>query len=328
MYIEELIQLATSTGQFLFGQTPILVTGNDYRILESISSQLVYNNNHLTEKQATLVVKLLKKNRDTLRPYVPNIDAVLENPQWKFPFRIIPSVKRVSIQKSEDSQENFILVEFPYDDALVTTFRKRNSEVHDLHKGQWNSNLKKWAFGLTEPSVMWIGDTLLSLGFSADETFSSYYQELVELRSQFEKTIPMLVSTDNGFEIVNAHKKVPQPETGDLAKAVLHARDYGITVWDDKIDQRITNELNPVLSAVVKNSSNWFNSETTPIEYFKELFVHSGPVLIVVPGGSELEHLSKWTEFSLNLGITTEQISVMFRLPNEKADFNAYVKEM
>ena len=328
MYIEELIQLATSTGQFLFGQTPILVTGNDYRILESISSQLVYNNNHLTEKQATLVVKLLKKNRDTLRPYVPNIDAVLENPQWKFPFRIIPSVKRISIQETENTQEKFILIEFPYDDTLVTTFRKRNSEVHDLHKGQWNSNLKKWSFGLTEPSILWIGDTLLSLGFSADDTFSSYYQELVELRSQFESVLPMLVSTANGFGIANAHHKVPQPETTDLAKAILHARDHGICVWDDEIDQRISNEFNPVLTAVIRNTNNWFNSETTPIEYFKELFVHGGPVLIVVPGGSELEHLARWTEFSLNLGITTEQISVMFRLPNEKADFNAYVKEM
>lgn len=329
MYIEDLIQLATSTGQFLFSQSSILVTGNDYKILESISNQIFYNNNHLTEKQATLVVKLLKKNRDVLRPSVPNIDQVLENPQWKYPFRIIPSVKRISISSSsENSLDKQILVEFPYDDGIVTSFRRRNSEVHDLHKGQWDSNLKKWSFNLTEPNILWLGDALLSTGFATDDTFISYYQELVQTREQIETFVPMLTLKDGAFEIVNSHSKVPQPETDNLAKAVLHARDYGIGVWDDSIEHLIDSELNPVLKAVVKNENTWFNSETISIEYFKDLFLFGGPVLIVVPGGSELEHLSKWTEFALSLGFTTDQVSVMFRLPNEKADFNAYVKEM
>lgn len=328
MYIEELIQFVTSTGQHLFNRFPTQSLGlNDYKILTSIAERLYYNQDRLTEKQAGLIVKLLKKNRDVIRPYIPTIDDHINNPQWQHSFRIIPTVKKISIKKDVDS---FIVAEFPFDQEVVETFRKRNQEIHPLHAGAWNSEEKKWQFKLTETNINWLGNFLLPRDFEASEDFLKLFADVKRVMNNFETHLPMLVQTATGFEIKNAHGKIPQPETNNLAEALFWARDYGINTWDDTIDDRINNELSSVVRRVLTCSLErpWFNSEEVKIDKFTDLIKFGGPVLIIIPGGSELDSIIRWTEFVMSLGVTQEQMSVMFRLPNEQATFNSYVKQM
>ena len=328
MYIEELIQFVTSTGQHLFNRFPTNSLGlNDYKILTSIAERLYYNQDRLTEKQAGLIIKLLKKNRDVIRPYVPKIDDHIDNPQWQHPFRIIPTVKKISIKKDVDS---YIVAEFPFDQEIVEAFRKRNQEVHPVHSGAWNSEEKKWHFRLTETNINWLGNFLLPRDFEASEDFLKLFADVNDVINNFETYLPMLVQTDTGFEIKNAHAKIPQPETNNLAEALFWARDYGVTAWDDKIDDRINNELSTVVRRVLSSGLErpWFNSEEVKIDKFAELIKFGGPVLIIIPGGSELDSIIRWTEFVMSQGIRQDQMSVMFRLPNEQATFNSYVKQM
>ena len=324
MYIEELIQFVTSSGQYLFNAFPTNVIGlNDYKILESIATRLYYNQDRLTEKQAILVVKLLKKNRDVIRPHLPSIDQLLENPQWQHPFRVIPTIKKISIDGAH------ILVEFPYEQDLVEALRGRNQDVHPIHAGAWDHEVRKWKFQLTETNIEWLGNFLLTKGFDADEKFQQLYAEVIDVIHNIENRLPMIVPTSSGFAIKNAHPKVPQPETNNLAEVLFWARDYGITTWDDSIGSRIKSELHPItykiLSAGVKRP--WVNSLENGIEGFADALKYGGPVLIVIPGGSELESVVKWATFAASLGIKEENMSVMFRLPNEQADFNTYVRD-
>lgn len=328
MYIEELIQFVTSTGQHLFNRFPTSSLGlNDYKILSSIAERLYYNQDRLTEKQAGLIIKLLKKNRDVIRPHVPAIDDHIDNPQWQHPFRIIPTVKKISIKKDGNT---FIVAEFPFDQEVVEAFRKRNQEVHPVHAGAWNSEEKKWHFRLTETNINWLGNFLLSRDFEASDDFLKLFADVNGVINNFETYLPMLVQTDTGFEIKNAHAKVPQPNTTNLAEALFWARDYGITSWDDKIDNRINTELSTVVRRVLSSGLErpWFNSEEVDIDKFAELVKFGGPILVIIPGGSELESIIKWVEFVMSQGIRQDQMSVMFRLPNEQATFNSYVKQM
>ena len=59
---------------------------------------------------------------------------------------------------------------------------------------------------------------------------------------------------------------------------------------------------------------------------FADLLNYGGPAMVIVPGGSELEVVKQWSDFAHSLEISNEQMSVMFRLPNEQAEFNKYVK--
>ena len=327
MFIEDLLELATGTGKYLFRSPPI-VSGNDLNILESISNQTAFHRSGLTEKQSQLVIKLLKKNQDIIRVHAPSIDTDLANPQWRNTFRTIPTVKRISIGRLEGTTDR-ILVEFPYNQELVDLFRQRNQELHELHKGVWDTGSKKWVFFLTEKTVEWLGDLLLPREFQADEKFQTFYDSIKSVLKEIEACLPMLTQTDAGFEIKNVRSKIPQLQTGDLVEALFWARDHGITNWDDHIETRINTEVHPVTKSIISATNKnypWFDSVIHKLDVFRDLIRYGGPAIVIIPGGSELELIQSWNEFAGREGITAEQISVMFRLPNEQADFNHYVK--
>jgi hypothetical protein len=327
MYIEELIQFAVGAGPWLFKHGS-LISGHDHTILESMATQLAYNQGQLTEKQGTLALRILSKNRDKIVVQIPTLDSILKDPKWKFAFRVLPKNKKISI-KTENSFSK-ILVEFPFEESIVEAFRKRNQEVHELHRGLWDHEAKKWAFSFTEINIDYLGSILLDKEFQADDEFIALYEQVKNVHMDIENILPMLVETSTGFEIKNAHPKIQQPTTKSLVEALFWARDYGITTWDDNVDARIKNELNSLTTSVISSSGKkhvWFDSTKVNIDYFTDLITHGGPALIIIPGGSGIETIREWNEFALRLNIKPEDMSVMFRLPNEQSEFNIYVKE-
>jgi hypothetical protein len=333
MYIEDLIQFATGSGPYLFKSGISINDPRDFNVLSSIGDQLLYNSNQLTEKQGLLAVRLLNKYRDEIRLFVPTVDADLDNPKWKNSFRVLPKHKTVKIgihnQSSKLHNEKCILVEFPYDNDLVEAFRTRNIGLHELHKGSWDSNVKKWVFALTETNIEWLGRTLLSKEFQPDTEFAELYQKVVDTVADLESHIPMIVAGDNGYLLKNTHKSVPAIETDNLTEALFLAREYGITTWDNGIDSQIDNNLHPVTKTILSISDKkhpWVDSNMYPIDVFRDLIQYGGPALVIVPGGSELELLNSWVKFAERQNIESKQLSVMFRLPNEQSAFNEYVR--
>ena len=334
MYIEDLIQFATGSGPYLFKSSVSISDPRDFNVLSSMGDQLLYNGNQLTEKQGLLAVRLLNKYRDDLRPFVATLDDDLDNPRWKNSFRVLPKHKTVKIgihsPPSKLHNEKCILVEFPYDNDLVEAFRKRNTELHELHKGSWDSNIKKWVFALTETNIEWLGNTLLAREFQPDAEFTELYHQVVDALAKLESHIPMMVASDSGYVLKNTHKSVPAIKIDNLTEALFLARDYGVTTWDNEIDARANSTLHPVTKTILSIGDRkhpWIDSNIHSIDAFTDLLNYGGPALVIIPGGSELEMISVWTQFALTMGIRTEQISVMFRLPNEQAEFNRFVKE-
>lgn len=336
MYIEDLIQSAC--GPFFWQmQSPssnVSMSPRDRDMLNSFYEQLYYRNSDLTEKQGKLAVSILKRNKDILRPHFPNIDLILDNPQWRNPFRVLSTVNKISIGVVDSQNLNYknkksIIIEFPYNLELVDVLRKRNQDVHDLYKGHWDPNHKKWLFSLTEKNILWLGKNLLPKSFDADDQFLEYFKQVTEVCEQVENHAPMLSIQDGKYQIVNASSRIPQPETDDLVQALFFARLYGIVNWDDAIGKEV-DKLNPITRGVLafnKKSYPWFNSEEIAIDNFVDLLQNASPALIVIPGGGELVELKKWHQFSKSLGIGSQEISVLFRLPNDRADFNKYVKD-
>jgi hypothetical protein len=298
-----------------------------------MGDQIVSYNSQLTEKQGNLALKLLNKYRDQIRPWVPTVDDDLNNPKWKNPFRVLPKHKTVKIathdQPAKFHNGKCILVEFPYDDDLVNLFRKRNSEVHELHKGGWDANIKQWVFALTEKNIEWVGSTLLPREFQMDEEFTSLYQDTQQVLVELETHIPMIIADNGKYSLKNVHRSVPSIETTNLTEALFLARDYGINTWDNIIDEQINSTLHPVTKTILSISDKkrpWIDSNIHTVDVFQDLITYGGPALVIIPGGSELEMVTVWTEFALRMGIPAEQLSVMFRLPNEQAGFNQFVK--
>lgn len=335
MYIEDLIIKVALDGMFTFSD--YRMTGfaktKDYEILSNMSDQLQMGN-ALTEKQAMFALRILRNHKNTLSHSIPEITDSLDDPKWRHPFRSLSMAKQITIEahtpKSGYSGTHGIFVRFPYTHDLVEGMRQRNQTVHDLHRGQWDFQLKTWIFNLTEKNIAYLGDLLTPLEFHMDAEFSEYYSEICKIREEIDQYVPMLSYENNKFVIKNSHRSVSQPDPDNLIAALFNAKHQGISTWDDRIQEMIDSHENKLSISMLTSSRKktlWIDSETTAISEFNELFEHGGRIMIVVPGGSELSLTRKWVNFAASQGIEYSNISVMFRLPNEKAEFNQYIKE-
>jgi len=333
MYIENLICEATNTGLWTSTRKTFNVPwqGTDYAFIQSLAEQIAFQNLALTEKQANHALKILDKHRDSLRQWVPLIDNMLETPKWKNVFRVLPTVKTIKVGVHKQPARYFngkcILVEFPYDHNLVDVFRKRNTDLHDLHKGHWDANLKQWIFAATETTIAYLGDILLSKDFHADDEFLTLYAGILEVRETIEQHMPMVIKNNNGYSIVNAHPTIPTLPSEHLLEMLFTARNCGIGTWDDAVEKDMNQQINPITKQILSNRELWIDSNVVDINSFTELLVYGGPALVIVPGGHEATLVRQWTELALRIGIRIDEISAMFRLPNERADFNLYVRD-
>lgn len=335
MFIEELIHKVSNYNFFNLGASTGYTQNLDSRetqMIDSLCEQLDRGTN-LTEKQGIVALRLLKKCKEQLRPELPKIDDILENPVWKNPFRVLSTAKRYGIdqrEKSPNVYEKYIFVEFPYDSTIVEAFKKRNTSINDFHRGTWNLNSRKWEFALSESNILWLGDYLRDAEFEVDEEFLKLYNSADQIRNNIEHHLPMLVYKDNKYKIENLPGGFQAPEISDLTEALFVARNYGVTCWDDTVESQV-HTVNPLTRKILESNIRnrpWINSETTKIgEFATDLLNFSDKILIVIPGGSELSLTKKWVDFAISLGIDNSQMSVMFRLPNSQADFNQYVKD-
>lgn len=329
MFIEDYILGIAGYGNWIYTTTVVgKIPAQDETFFENVAASL-HNGNALTEKQGTLAVKLIKNNVSRLDPkHFPDALNDLDNPQWKMPFRVLPVHKTITIQKHQ-KYGKAIYLEFPFDEKMVEHLRLWNKGSTD--KGQWDSAIRKWILTLREDNVLMVGDQILPTGFTPDEEFVSIFREITQIRDNLDTHLPMIVTADDTFKLVNQSPKIPQLDTQDLIEALFTAREYGITTWDDTIEEVVTHEeFNPVTRGVLKyldgDSYLWFHSTDHVIENFDQLLIYGGTALIIVPGGSEYENVKQWSEFAQSIGIDKQQQSVMFRLPNGDAQLNAYVR--
>ena len=335
MYIEDIIMKLTGSVYSFSSYNSFyrVAQSGEFKILINMSEQLSMGN-ALTEKQGMLALRILDSYVNTFKTIVPELEESLAAPKWKQEFRTLAVTKEIKIEERDSEisgkKARFISLSFPFDKQLVDKLQKRNQEVHELHKGTWDARNKVWTFFLTEKNIMFIGQQLLTAGFSGDEEFMGYYDSLTELCDNLEQHVPILSMDGDTFVIKNGHSSIPHLETNSVIEAAFFAKRYGIQIWDDEVSSKISDEANPVtkkiLSATGKNRL-WFDSDEIAIGNFNDLVNYGGKVLIIVPGGSELPSLKAWTEFAFRNGISNEDLSVMFRLPNEHSKFNEYVKD-
>jgi hypothetical protein len=329
MYIEDLILRTAANGRWLW-ETPFKLSTNfEDNFIQSIANQ-IERGDALTEKQAGFALKLLHKVEPDLITFFKKKTWDLNNPSYKKPFRALSPVMSVELDRS--AVPGKIIVRFPYIENIVKDI-KDYKNVKGYGTAEWSPDFKAWIFSLTEDNIKFIDKAIVPKGFKADDEFKEYVAQIEKIENNLENIVPMVVLEDGIPKFKNTHNSVPQPETDDAIEVCLLARKYGINVFDDKLNAIIHDENTCLVTRAVLEHSNklqplWIDRELVPITEFKDIVKHAQPLLFVVPGGSEYEHLSNWHIFLKSQGIEDKEISVMFRLPNEgKGDFNIYVKD-
>ena len=324
LYLEDLICRLASEGPYLFDPQISLWKGDD-TIIYSLAQNPAAGRGY-TEKQRNLVIRLVKKYQNQLITHLgQSATDAIDLEEFKFNL-----VEPRSQTKSISIEDKKILVSFPYDEALVATIKK----FRDSNKAKlvdWNMEKKVWAFDLEELNVVWIGNNLVPLGFSVDKDFFKIFEEISLVMENIESHIPMLIYTESGFKFINGHKTLPQLATNNVIEAVLLAKYYGISVWDENVANFLKNEeISPVLDKFINESDSEnlnFDSTDISIDQFKLMFKFNMPTLIIIPAGHELKYLKSWHSWLKSQNFSEKEISVMFRLDNTSGrDFNDYVR--
>lgn len=279
-----------------------------------------------SEKQRNLVLRLCKKYRAQLTNLLgPDVENSLNNPEFKFAV-----VEPAPVEKSIKIEGKQIFVKFPYNEEMVGKIKKFR-EISEVKNVNWNMDKKAWVFELEENNVLWLNQNLAGFGFSVDESFNLALSKITTILEKIEDFLPMLVEEEGQYKFVNTHQSVPQPNTTDLVKALLVAKYYGISVWDETVSKSLETRQNSKIFTKFLNETTphslEFDASEESIDQFKDLFTHNLPALIVVPGHDEFFTLKSWVLWLKTQNISEKEMSVLFRLPNDSGSmFNDLVK--
>lgn len=316
MYIEDLVT------ELIFCR--VALNSYDHNLVYSFYDQICRGSG-LTEKQSVLATRIIKRYSAQLSIGLQkNLEPFLENPQFRLPIRKISSERRLDVVE-HTTYGRVIKAVFPYSQQTVETIRKNKDTIGTSF---WDKDEKCWFFGLSENSIQF----LLGLeNFEIDETLKNYKEQISQIHIDIEKYVPMLVIDNFEPKLQNCDKNVPELESKDIISAIFEARKKGVYTWDETIAKFIdSDELDPVTRDFLKTDPGekfGVDSQTSKISEISTIILNLLPVLVIIPGGDELDKMTVSTEFFKDLGITNEEMSVMFRLPsNTHQVFNEFVK--
>jgi hypothetical protein len=318
MFIEDIVILLVQT---------IKMNAWDSKLMNSFHEQII-DGNALTEKQAKIIGTILKRQATKLNIATgKDFSNYINNPKYKIPLRISPVSRKISIA-SDPTFGKLFKVEFPYNEEILVKIRNNRSE---LTHAAWNKDSKSWLFSINETSISFLSSLMDSYGFEASEEFLKYSNQLSEIVKNAEKYAPMLVKNDKTFQFVNTTEHVPILNTENLVEALFSARKAGISIWDSKIEEEISqSSLNDTTVKFLKSVSDEtfsINLEDHTLYALEDIIKYMSPVLFVIPGGTELEKVSTTLDFLNSIGITNKEVSVLFRVLTEKdSKFNEFVK--
>jgi len=332
MHIEDLIHRLASNGQYLFDD-PINIMLMDNVVIHSLSSQII-NGNSFTEKQANLAIKLVKKYQKSLSLALKiDLTESVTSPTFKFPLRTLNHSKSIVVCKHDTENKQVISVSFPFDEAVITKIKnyKRTMGIHGSTIG-WNQEKKSWDFDLREDHIDWINCNIVDSMFSADNTFNDMVAQIENIKANIENYVPMVKFEDNAFVFKNVSPNVQQPIDTNLVNVLIDARKYGIHTWSDDIDIALQHiDVHPSIRKILADNkiTNIQSSvENLTLKDLNEIIFNSLPLLVVIPGGNEQQHLEFCKKLFEKNGISTDNMSVLFRLDGERGKgCNTYIKD-
>ncbi len=341
MYIEDLINRIAGDGQYLF-QAPIPVSSYDSQIIYSFASQ-INRGLGFTEKQSVLALKLVKKYKTSLSvAFQTDIEPFVSNPIFRLSKRTVDNVTKTIKIVSEANNRKRIAVHFPYDENLISQIKTFKDQLNKKWKMtgrgigyanqiSWNNEEKCWTFPLWEDSLEWIEINLLNVGFQIDEDLKNLIYEMNLIRQDIEKYVPMVVFEENSLKLKNCSSRIPEITGENIVEQLFKARNFGITTWDEKIEEFIEGDsVNPVSRHILKSTQSLefsLDNEKYTLKDLSDIVKYHSLILVAIPGGSELENLKNSYNAFLDMGVPRENMSVLFRLDNQTGkDFNELIK--
>jgi hypothetical protein len=308
-----------------FADGTIRVGSYDERISQSLGLQC-WENKAFTQKQAEIALRLIKKYRSQfIQKGYTDIEKHLINPVYKLPLRVISQEKMVSIKWKE---KQFVL-KFPFNQELVTELRGINNK-NSISKSAWDAEEKHWTLDLNEPSLGFVINKLIPLGFSFDEELREYIDAYEKINKDIEQYIPMLVKENGVYKYKNIKLDF---ETTDLLTALVECSKNSVNVFADDVSQEIEEllKVTPLARMFVENEKQKFFVSNT--KYSRKDVINltkkfNLTVAIFLDDTASTDTLLSWTNDLVESDVSLSTVGVYFRQKNEGngVEFNKVIR--
>lgn len=318
LYVEDLIIVCANIND---------ISAFDNSFMSSMVGQISQGQS-LTEKQAGLALKILKRNQKKLTVSVmANVESAIDNPVFRFPFRKITLINKISIVPYM-LWGKAIKVEFPYNPSYIDSIRASRKDNPFI--ASWDKEEKAWMFDLSESSIKFITQLFDNVEVEMDDEFKNYAEQIKNVVDNIEQYAPMLVIENKMPVYKNVAKEVPVLQSQDILGSLFEARKCGITTYDTNIESFLqVNNLDTITKSFLTSEDTLFvDSKQHTFSELKNIINYLTPCLFVIPASRELETVSLVYNSLMSQGYNSSDISIMFRLPSvNPSEFNNFVKE-
>ena len=322
MYIEDILVGLTGYGVYS-SWANIPLSRVHIKPVTSMALQ-VESNLPLTEKQAAYAIQILTKYRKRITATSgQDVMQFLNNPKYKLGIR---KLMNKTISLSDDKQH--IEIQFPYDAKLVDKLHSNRRFLSDPTSIKWTGKI--WKLQLDESLLMHITDLFMDDGFIISDEIKTLIADINTIKENRHLYIQQLSHNNGEFVYKNAAKSVPPITSTDLLTVLFDAKKSGITDWDTSVsDMFHESGLDNITLQVLKNTEKMYTISTdNPIVCLTPIVKHHSRIMIIIPGGYELQSIVPCIDFLQKIGISNSAISVLFRLSNTtNKEFNQYVKD-
>lgn len=305
------------------------VKAYDAKFIESLGYKLAYENVALTEKQASLALKILKRHVTILNNiYGRDVLPLILNPVYKNPLRTIDSAKLIEFIKENDKNQK-IRVKFPYSEEIINQIRKQKSVFFE---SIWDADHRAWEFSIQHETLRFCKELAETHNFQFDPEFQIFFDQITEIEKNMEKYVPMVCFVDDKLTIINSPSEKIHIDCQDPYEFLFRARSHGIKTWSDAVENRLNSDVdNRIIVEFLKSKEKepfLINSDENAKDCISKLIKYLLPCVCFIPAGQELSKTQCMLEMVTSIGIKNTEISTMFRLPNETdSNFNKFIRE-
>ena len=300
----------------------------DKTFLYSLSSQFK-KSLALTSNQATLLMKILKEKKDVITD-VYSHKFLIENPTFKFPFRVIDTSKTISLITYNN--ELCISIKFPFD-------RKMKDTVFGMTRGRYGyeKNSRSYVYPFTIDNLYNIlnNDTVKEYGFSIHQTLKDLYVKILKIKEDSDLYKPLL-DYDDGVVVRNSNKLITKYFDDNKNDNVMHdvflGKTLGLTPSKKLIEKLNSTDFNQKFSNILLDKGSRF-STSDKSEFNKNslidflMSVDHWPIMFILDGDQKLHNdLNEWHSMLNGAGIENNKISVLSRSTDNQL-FNSYIKD-
>lgn len=294
-----------------------LIPKKDLTTLSRLAT-VIKSTNYITEKQAYLILKLLKQYADVLN--IDQTDLITLN--WEYPFRVFEHHQKFFI----DDERSQLVIDYSYSSFLKKEISKITQHVESF---SYSEQHKQHYAALTESNIVVLVEHLIPLNFSIDSRITDYYNTIKSwnCNDYINQYRIDTMSNPNFQKYIASDLGINTPLTSCIIADRSRRYQYYIT------DQPDSSELTNLIAYRTENKI-WVDSTNySLVELVGSLIsLHRLPLLFVFSANDSKKSLRELTELShalKNFNID-DSVGIYFRMSNadeQGKEFNQLIAD-